>query len=357
MTLKELQYNSLAAGRQPTLSLPTRLVILITGMSVTLVLRGQTMVALTRTQALEPDMKPLPSRLCLIALLFAATPSMAWIEDWSYKGVPVAYQIQGTGSPVVQVHGIGAGASSEQTKYQVNALVEAGYRVYSIDLPGWGRSIGARRLFTGQFYASLIVAFIDEVVGDPSAIVAHSLGGTYAIAAAAARPELVTALVLNAPVGATSFFIEPSKESWERWIRLISGDNGQSLYKRLGSWASLGFFCRGSLYVDSNFCDIETLYDYRQFTRQPSSIYAAAAFLTGNLGLNVRQEFASLTQSVLLIWGAENVFTPVSEGDTFISLNPAASLSIIDHGGAMVNDEQSDIFNGLMLNQLNAAMP
>lgn len=160
------------------------------------------------------------SMVWLATLLVSTTAYSGDWRAWRYDGESVAYRVDGVGTPVVQVHGIGAGASSEQTKYQIGALVGAGHRVYSLDLTGWGRSIGPERLFTGPFYADLVAAFLDEVVAEPAALIGHSLGGTYAIAAAAARPDLVTALVLNAPVGVESFTTESTPASAQVWEKL-----------------------------------------------------------------------------------------------------------------------------------------
>lgn len=306
------------------------------------------------------DTKSSRSRLLLMAMIWFATVSIAsaaWAswEEWEFDGDPVAYRLDGSGPPVVQVHGIGAGASSLQTRYQIDALVDAGYSVYSIDLTGWGRSIGPQRLFTGPYYANLVSAFLDEVVAEPAGLVGHSLGGTYVIAAAAQRPDLTTALVLNAPVGVESFTRESNRASARLWQGLVETAVGRAFYRALGSWASIAGFCRTSLYVDPSFCDLQTLYDYRQNTRQPDSIYAAAAFLTGNLGLDVRDEFASLNKPILLIWGDQSAFTPLSEAEAFIELNDNARLEVIEDAGALVNDERQDEFDALMLEVFEGA--
>ena len=110
---------------------------------------------------------------------------------------------------------------------------------------------------------------------------------------------------------------------------------------------------RNSLYVDPSFCDVETISDYWRFTQQPDSIYSAASFLTGNLALDVREDFAGLEQPVLLIWGLDNAFTPVTEGDEFLALNPAATLVEVSPGGAMVNDESGELFDTLLIEHLD----
>jgi pimeloyl-ACP methyl ester carboxylesterase len=297
--------------------------------------------------------KPLLASLALfICTALAASKETTWIS-WDYQGDAVAYRLDGAGPPVLQVHGIGAGASSAQTEYQIPALVDAGYRVYSIDLLGWGRSIGPQRRFTGPDYVALINAFLDEVIAEPTALIGHSLGGTYAIGVAAQNPQQVTALVLNAPVGAVSFTDEPGRFNELIWKWFVTGTAGQAAYAALGSWPSLRFFCRSSLYVDPSFCDVPTIFDYWRFTQQPDSIYAAASFLTGNLALDVRTDFTGLQQPVLLIWGLDNVLTPVTEGYEFVALNPTAALVEVSPGGAMVNDERRDLFNALLIDHLD----
>jgi len=294
----------------------------------------------------------LPSLALITCTALAASEEAAWIP-WDYQGDAVAYRLDGAGPPVLQVHGIGAGASSAQTQYQIPALVDAGYRVYSIDLLGWGRSIGPQRRFTGPDYLELISAFIDEVITEPTALVGHSLGGTYAIGVAARNPQQVTTLVLNAPVGAVSFTNEPGRFNELIWRWFVTSTGGRAAYAALGSWPSLRFFCRNSLYVDPSFCNVSTIFDYWRFTQQPDSIFAAASFLTGNLALDIRTDFAGLEQPVLLIWGLDNAFTPVTEGYELLALKPAATLVEVSPGGAMVNDEHSDLFNTLLVEHLD----
>lgn len=288
------------------------------------------------------------------ALLFGALGCLT-AETFTYQGVPVYYSVSGSGPAVVQLHGIGAGASSEQVKYQIQTLVAAGYRVYSLDLPGYGKSIGPAQLFTGPFNAGMLTAFIDQLPAGPVALIGHSLGATYSIAAAAARPTRVNALILNAPVGAVAFTTESTPESAQRWQDFVNSPEGARFYDVLGSWRNLKDFCVDLLYVNASFCGAPTVQDYYQYTRIPESVFGAAAFLTGNLGLNVRDEFASLTQSILLVYGAQNRLTPISEMDAFLQLNSRARLSIIDQAGPIVNDEKSDVFNQLVLTELQAA--
>jgi 2-hydroxy-6-oxonona-2,4-dienedioate hydrolase/4,5:9,10-diseco-3-hydroxy-5,9,17-trioxoandrosta-1(10),2-diene-4-oate hydrolase len=281
--------------------------------------------------------------------------SVAPGAQFVYQGVPIYYSDFGAGPAVVQVHGIGAGASSEQVKYQTQALVSAGYRVYSVDLAGYGQSIRPQQLFTGGFMAAMLTAFVDQLPAGPVAMIGHSLGGTYAIAVAAARPERVNALILNAPVGAIAFTEESNAETAQRWQNLVTSDGGKVFYAALGSWRNLKQFCVDVLYVDNGYCSAPTVQDYYQYTQVPASIYGAAAFLTGNLGLNVRDEFAALQARILLVYGARNRLTGIGEMNEFLKLNGNARLVVIPQAGPIVNDEKSAEFNQLVLGELAAA--
>jgi pimeloyl-ACP methyl ester carboxylesterase len=294
----------------------------------------------------------------LIAVAALLLCAQAQADTFTFQGVPVYYSVAGSGTPVVQLHGLGAGASSSQTVYQTPALVDAGYQVYAIDWPGYGQSIGPAQLFSGPFYVQVLEAFLTQVVQRPAALVGHSLGATYAIAAAADLPASVTALVLDAPVGITTFDRDSGPYSQQLGDAFVTGKVGKDAYALLGSLPELFSFCRRDLYVNPKFCGARTVDSYYQYTQVPNSIYGAATFLTGNSGVaGIAADYAGLTQPAVLIWGAENSLTPIAEAANFEALNPAIPLVTLDPASSIDNDEQRDAFNAAMLAVLAKAAP
>lgn len=92
--------------------------------------------------------------------------------------------------PVLLVHGIRA--SRTMWRHQEQALRDAGYPVLAIDLPGHGERMGE------EFTVPGALAAIDNGVtslGGRVLLVGLSLGGYYAIAYAAAKPDRVAGLV------------------------------------------------------------------------------------------------------------------------------------------------------------------
>ncbi|MFM8411601.1 MAG: alpha/beta fold hydrolase [Alphaproteobacteria bacterium] len=76
------------------------------------------------------------------------------------------------------------------------------FRVHAIDWPGWGESDPAGSP-TATGYAALLPRILERLGGGPFILLGNSVGGFAAIHAAAARPDLVRALVLVDPGGFT----------------------------------------------------------------------------------------------------------------------------------------------------------
>ena len=105
----------------------------------------------------------------------------------------IAYDVKGSGPLVVCVPGMGDLRSSYRTL--VPALVQAGYRVATMDLRGHGDSGTDFTTFDEQAIASDVLALVTEL-GGPAFLVGNSLGGDGVVRAAASRPAAVAGLVL-----------------------------------------------------------------------------------------------------------------------------------------------------------------
>lgn len=103
----------------------------------------------------------------------------------------VYYEVAGDGPVVVLIHGLSG--SGRWWAYNVPALARR-YRVYNVDLVGFGRSRGQRLVLreAGGWLAEWM-----QVAGIRQAhLVGHSMGGYIATEVAATAPEMVRRLVL-----------------------------------------------------------------------------------------------------------------------------------------------------------------
>lgn len=111
-------------------------------------------------------------------------------------GGHLAFDVAGDGPLVVAVPGMGDLRSSY--RFLVPRLVEAGFRVATVDLRGHGESSIAFAAYDDVAAASDIVALIEHL-GGPAIVLGNSMGAGAAVIAAADRPDLVDRLVLLGP--------------------------------------------------------------------------------------------------------------------------------------------------------------
>jgi 3-oxoadipate enol-lactonase len=115
------------------------------------------------------------------------------------KGSELAVEVDGSGPPVVCLHGLGG--TSNVFQIQADALAPHS-QVIRLDFAGAGRSPLAGPVSIDS-HADDVAAVLDTLcVSGPAVIVAHSMGTLVARALAARVPARVRALALLAPVPA-----------------------------------------------------------------------------------------------------------------------------------------------------------
>ena len=122
-----------------------------------------------------------------------------WIE---VEGGRVHYLIEGTegGRPVVLLHGASFQAETWKQIGTMQALAEAGYLAYAVDLPGFGRSSpshGAARTW--------LRVLLDLLKIERPAVVSPSMSGRFALPLVTEEPQRVSGFVAVAPVGIPAY--------------------------------------------------------------------------------------------------------------------------------------------------------
>jgi len=109
------------------------------------------------------------------------------------NGIKLYYEIQGSGKPLVLLHG-GLGAI-EMFGPNLAALAK-GRQVIGVDLQGHGRTADIDRPLSVQFMADDIAALIKHLGLQSADIMGYSLGGGVALQTAIRHPEVVNKLVV-----------------------------------------------------------------------------------------------------------------------------------------------------------------
>ena len=110
-----------------------------------------------------------------------------------------AVHTAGAGPAIVLLH---ANGGDSRDFAAIHDRLTAHHTVHAIDWPGWGAAASVADP-TALGYAALLPRVLDALGGDPFVLLGNSVGGFAAIRTAAARPDLVRALVLVDPGGFT----------------------------------------------------------------------------------------------------------------------------------------------------------
>eukprot|EP00310_Coccolithus_braarudii_P025138 CAMPEP_0183337958 /NCGR_PEP_ID=MMETSP0164_2-20130417/5420_1 /TAXON_ID=221442 /ORGANISM="Coccolithus pelagicus ssp braarudi, Strain PLY182g" /LENGTH=330 /DNA_ID=CAMNT_0025507731 /DNA_START=147 /DNA_END=1139 /DNA_ORIENTATION=- len=129
----------------------------------------------------------------------ASAPPLVWSESfdntWEYDGLRINYISAGPdqGTPFLLVHGFGA--SGFHWRRNVNVLASAGYRVYAIDLIGFGLSSKPVIEYDASLWREQCAAFLRDVggcgAGKRAILAGNSIGGYTALMTGSKYPDLV----------------------------------------------------------------------------------------------------------------------------------------------------------------------
>lgn len=147
----------------------------------------------------------------------------------------------GAGRPLVLVHGLMGRGSTWSRQWEW--LADHG-SVFTYDAP-WhrGRHIGNAAddlgpISTERFVAELAAAV--ESVGGPAVLVGHSMGALHSWCLAAARPDLVEALVIE---DMAPDFMGRTVGAWEPWLHALPAefDSAEAVFAEFGPIAGRYF--------------------------------------------------------------------------------------------------------------------
>jgi pimeloyl-ACP methyl ester carboxylesterase len=265
---------------------------------------------------------------------------------YAWEHGDIYYTVRGRGAPLLLVHGMYAGASSFEYR-RVFAPLSTEFRVYALDLLGFGLSARPPLVYTPALYIQLIQDFARQVMGGidhPISVVATSLSAAFTIRAAATHPDLFDRLVLIEPTGLETH--TASRLTPWRWVTrglLRTPVLGQTLYNLIASRRGIRTFLTRQVYAQPA-AVTSSLIDYYHVTaHQPGARFAPASFLSGALDTPVAAAYEALEQPILLAWGKDARIAPLEQVRAFRQANPRAELLVFDCG-ALPQDERPDDF-------------
>jgi pimeloyl-ACP methyl ester carboxylesterase len=244
----------------------------------------------------------------------------------------MSYRTAGDGPLLVQIHGIGTGHRNFDL---LTPHLGAWFRVFDIDLPGYGGSAPVDGKRSVETLASAVAEFIESTADGPVFLHGTSFGGLVAMSLAATRPDLVQRLVVTCSFGRLDNAMAAMQRSWES-----AAAAGPEL---LAEVTSVQGFSRG-FWDRDDARDIQNAFVAAMATSSPDDFVRdlplmAVVDLTDVLG--------DVSVPTLLLGAEEDQMTPVHTAPSGLGMTelarliPNARLEVLEGCGHFISIEKA----------------
>lgn len=232
------------------------------------------------------------------------------------------YIVEGEGETILMLHGWGSNLLPFNPLIKHLSLY---YKVYALDMPGFGQSEEPSTPWSVDDYVNFIIQFTREMGISNAILIGHSFGGECIIKLANITdlPFTINKIILMGSAGIR----RPKTAKQKAKIRMY----------KLGKWF-LKLKLIKFLYPDA----LEQLQ-----SRSGSADYRAASPMMRQSFVKVVNEnldehyFKNVTPSTLLIWGENDTSTPLIDGQYMEKTIPDAGLVTIKNAGHYVFLDQA----------------
>ncbi len=294
-------------------------------------------------------------------------PSAQWGRQalWHWHGLSCHWRVLGEPHhpPLVLVHGFAAG--SGHWRRNAELLAAAGWRVFALDLVGFGASSQPALRLDNRLWARQLRAFLMEVVQAPAVLVGHSLGGLVALSCGVFFPGWVRAVVA-APLPDPALLSNlqhwpPRRRPWRRRLKrlvveLLCRLLPLELLVPLLAHSPLLALGIQSAYSQAVLDDRELQRLIARPARRPG---AARSLRAMSIAMALRPAAATapallqrLRRPLLLIWGERDRLVPLRVAAQVRQLRHDLPLTVLPHCGHCPHDEAPEAFNQALLRWL-----
>ena len=241
------------------------------------------------------------------------------------------YEDEGTGPPLLFVHGLGS--STRDWHEQAGPFAEH-YRVLRVDLRGHGRSDRPEGPYHMATFARDVAVLLRRLDAAPAHVVGLSMGGMVALQLAADAPRLVRSLVVVNSVADTRL------HTWrDVWFYL-----SRRLAVQVLGMRRVGRLIARRLFVEPEQEDLRQEF-VRRWAENDKQGYLWSVDTI--MGWSVAGRLSSITAPTLLV-SSEHDYTPVTEKNRIAATMPYADLTVVEDARHALPVEKPEAFNALL---------
>ncbi|XP_050230008.1 pheophytinase, chloroplastic isoform X2 [Mercurialis annua] len=284
---------------------------------------------------------------------------------WTWRGHKIHYLVQGEGLPIVLIHGFGA--SVFHWRYNIPELAKK-YKVYALDLLGFGWSDKALIEYDAVVWRDQVVDFMKEIVKEPAVIVGNSLGGFAALMSAAELPAQATGVVLLNSAGQFGNANELSNKTEESFLQKNILKPLKEIFQRIVLnvvfWQSKQP-ARVESVLKSVYKNTSNVDDYlvESITRPAADPNAGevyyrlmSRFMLNQTQYTLNSVLSQLRCPLLLIWGDLDPWVGPSKANQIKDFYPKTTLVNLQ-AGHCPHDEVPELVNTALVEWLSSLTP
>ncbi|MBW4624674.1 MAG: alpha/beta fold hydrolase [Brasilonema octagenarum HA4186-MV1] len=269
---------------------------------------------------------------------------------WTWQGHKIQYTVMGTGRPLVLVHGFGA--SIGHWRKNIPVLAASGYRVFALDLLGFGGSDKAPLNYTVELWVELLKDFWTAHITEPAVFIGNSIGALLSLTVVAEHPEIAAGGVLINCAGGLSHrsheLNPPLRIAMGAFNRLVrSRITGALVFNRIRQKAQI----RRTLYqvYRNREAVTDELVDLLYAPScDPGAQQVFTSILTAPPGPSPIELLPKVARPLLVIWGADDPWTPITGAKIYEKARDnGKNIQIVPIPGAghCPHDEVPDVVN------------
>ncbi|MDJ0707572.1 MAG: alpha/beta fold hydrolase [Leptolyngbyaceae cyanobacterium MO_188.B28] len=283
---------------------------------------------------------------------------------WTWRGHRIQYAVQGAGPPVILIHGFGA--SIGHWRKNMPTLSAAGYRVFALDLLGFGDSDKPGLDYSLDLWESILKDFWAEHVQQSAVFVGNSIGGLLTLMMLANHADIASGGVLLNSAGGLN--LRPDEVPF--LLGLIMG-----AFRKLASSQLTGpvlfnqirkkYRIRGSLrqvYGNKQAITDELVEILHRPSCDPGAQKVFASILSAPAGPRPSELLPRIHQPLLVLWGETDPWATLETAEIYQKLSrdnkgrPAVKFQSIPETGHCPHDERPEVVNPLIIEWLEAGM-
>jgi 2-hydroxymuconate-semialdehyde hydrolase len=267
-------------------------------------------------------------------------------------GYKVNYIEEGTGEPVILIHGAGAGVTAWVNWRHTMPTLARTHRAIALDMLGFGYTDFARgAVYSKEVWVDFLKSFIDALGLEKVSFIGNSFGGAMTLAFATRYPERVKNFVLMGAAGlsfdvkATAIFVnsETKVAPALTFVYQPSLENMRALVAR--------FYYNRELLGDQ----FDEIVEHRhRLSLRPGAqensqkMFPGTAQDTMNMLSSPAEKIAKIPHKVLVVHGREDHAVPVGSAIRMNELIARSQLHIFGQCGHWAMMEHRDRFNALI---------